>query len=131
MSVTFRNIKVGREYTRPELAEIWGYSGYQAIARGVVTPRDNNKIILFVTEDKQEFQEQYQDHLDVNVLEWEGPTDHFAEERMINVNKTIDEIHVFHRRRHHSIFTYLGQVEVESYEIHLNKPSRFVFNVES
>lgn len=32
-----------------------GDSGYQALARGVVTPKDDNKIILFVTFDKPDY----------------------------------------------------------------------------
>ncbi|SEH04219.1 DUF3427 domain-containing protein [Candidatus Venteria ishoeyi] len=128
MAVTFKNIVVGREYSRPDLADIWGYKGYQAIARGVVTPRDSNIIILFVTEVKQDFQEQYQDQLDGKILKWEGPTDHFAEKRMINANKSTDQIHVFHRIRHHTDFRYLGLVHVESYKLFSNKPSRFILN---
>ena len=30
MPITFCNIQVGKEYSRPELAQIWGYRGYQA-----------------------------------------------------------------------------------------------------
>ena len=63
MPVTFQSIHVGESYSRPRLADLWGYSGYQALARGVVTPRDSNRIILFVTEEKQSFQEQYEDKL--------------------------------------------------------------------
>ena len=55
-----------------------GYTGYQALARGVVTSRGDNRIILFVTEDKQAFQEQYEDRLSGDTLQWEGPTDHFV-----------------------------------------------------
>ena len=58
ITVSFSEIKIGQTYTRPKLAELWGYAGYQALARGVVTPKDDNKIILFVTEQKQDFQEQ-------------------------------------------------------------------------
>jgi|GEM_PF-1488248 len=125
MAVNFENIKIGRMYTRPELAQIWGYASHQALARGVVTPRGDNKIILFVTEEKQSFQEQYCDRLDDNTLHWEGPTDHFAEERMIHASKTKDEIHVFHRKRHHAPFTYLGCATVERATRNATKPSRF------
>ena len=31
---------------------MWGYASFHAIARGVVTPKDDNKIVLFVTEEK-------------------------------------------------------------------------------
>ena len=129
MTVTFGNIVIGEKYSRPELAEIWGYRAYQALARGVVTPKGSNFIILFVTEEKQDFQEQYQDHLDGDTLNWEGPTDHFAEERIISTNNSLDEIHLFYRRRHHDKFTYLGQVSVEDYQLYSNRPSKFVFKI--
>lgn len=127
MPVDFQGIRVGKQYSRPELARIWGYSGYQALARGVVTPRNDNKILLFVTEEKQSMLEQYQDHLVGNRLEWEGPTDHFAEERMINASHSGDEIHIFHRERHHSDFTYLGRASVIDSKVDSTKPSRFTF----
>jgi len=129
MPVDFKNIQLGQQYSRPELATLWGYAGYQALARGVVTPKEDNKIILFVTEEKQNFQEQYQDRLNGNVLEWEGPTDHFAEERMVNASRNGDEIHVFHRERHHMDFYYLGQATIMNHNINLTTPSRFTFSV--
>lgn len=74
MPVTFDNIEQGKTYSRQDLAQLWGYAGYQAIARGVVTPKGNNKIILFVTKEKQRGAEPYQDELDGDVLVWDGPT---------------------------------------------------------
>jgi putative restriction endonuclease len=128
MPVCFRSIKVGAKYSRPQLADIWGYKGYQALARGVVTPRNQSVIILFVTENKQAFQEQYRDKLLDQVLEWEGPTDHFAEERMVQASVSGDEIHIFHREIHHSDFTYLGRATVADVEVHSHCPSIFRFN---
>src|SRR5437868_5992918 len=32
------------------VARLWGYAGVQALQRRVVTPRNDNKVILFVTE---------------------------------------------------------------------------------
>ena len=128
--MTFQNIQAGQTYSRPRLADLWGYSGYQALARGVVTPRDDNRIILFVTEEKQSFQEQYQDRLTGNSLQWEGPTDHFAEDRMIDAEDNGEEIHVFHRERHHSDFTYLGRATVQNVERVIGRPSRFRLRIE-
>jgi hypothetical protein len=70
---------------------LWGYAGYQALARGVVTPRADNKIILFITKDKPQWLEQYEDDLAGNVLHWEGPSDHFAEARMVAASEEGDE----------------------------------------
>jgi hypothetical protein len=125
MPVSFDSIRPGLTYSRPRLADLWGYTGFQALARGVVTPRDDNKIILFVTEEKQSFQEQYDDRLTGTTLQWEGPTDHFAEDRMINAAENGDEIHVLHRARHHSDFTYLGTARVLDVSQGTGKPSRF------
>ena len=55
MVVAFYSIAIGSEWNRPELAKLWGYKGFQAISKGVVTPAKDNKIILFITRDKQDF----------------------------------------------------------------------------
>lgn len=54
MPVSLDTIKIGEVYSRNFLAKIWGYAAYQVLARGVVTPKKDLKIILFVTSDKQE-----------------------------------------------------------------------------
>ena len=79
--VSFADIKVGSAYSRGDLVRLWGYAGVEAISRGVVTPRDDNKIVLFVTLDKDADAEQYEDELVGSVLLWEGPNDHYAEDR--------------------------------------------------
>ena len=83
MSVNFSELQTGKSYSRPTLAALWGYSSFQALSRGVVTPKGDNKIILFVTEEKQQSAEQYTDRLNGDLLLWEGPSDHFAEDRMV------------------------------------------------
>lgn len=129
MSVSFSLINVGGEYSRKFLAEIWGYDGYQAIARGVVTPKNDNKIILFVTAEKQESLEQYKDKLVGEYLHWEGPNDHFAEHRMIHSRSKGQDIHLFYRAIHHSNFIYFGKIDIINFETELKKPSRFVFHL--
>ncbi len=95
----------------------------------MVTPRDDNKIVLFVTEEKQSSAEQYADRLSGVKLDWEGPTDHFAEDRMLNATSTGDEIHLFHRERHHTDFTYCGRLVVVSHVRRADQPSHFTFKV--
>jgi len=129
LDVSFADIQVGREYSRHELARRWGYRSFHAIARGVVTPRDDNKIILFVTEQKQSGSEPYDDVFLGDTLIWEGPNDHFAEDRLLNASATGDEIHLFHRYRHHCDFVYRGRLAVVSCERTTNRPSRFTFHV--
>ena len=101
MPISFTQIVKGSTYSRQTLAELWGYASFHAIARGVVTPRDDNKIVLLVTEEKQSSAEQYVDRLSGDTLEWEGPTDHFAEDRMLRAEQDGEEIHLFHRKRHY------------------------------
>jgi hypothetical protein len=129
MSISFAKITKGGTYSRQALAMLWGYASFHAIARGVVTPRGDNKIILFVTEEKQSSAEQYADRLSSGKLEWEGPTDHFAEDRMLNAASSGDEIHLFHRERHHTDFTYCGRLIMASHVHHTDRPSHFTFKV--
>jgi hypothetical protein len=131
MKVTFDELEPGWTYSRPHLASVWRYAGYQAISRGVVTPRGDNKIILFVTEEKQTAAEPYKDRLTDGILFWEGPTDHFAEERIVNAEQSGDEIHLFHRLKHHSDFTYLGKIELLEYRLYSARPSAFTFKAQT
>lgn len=91
--------------------------------------RDDNKIVLFVTEEKQASAEQYADRLSGNTLDWDGPTDHFAEDRMLNSASSSDEIHLFHRERHHTDFTYCGRLSVSSHVHSTDRPSHFKFKI--
>lgn len=129
MPITFTMLTKGASYSRQMLAKIWGYASFHAIARGVVTPRGDNKIVLFVTEEKQSSAEQYADRLSGNTLEWEGPTDHFAEDRMIDADANGEEIHLFYREYHHSDFIYCGRLKVSSYIRRTDCPSQFKFSV--
>jgi len=73
--------------------------------------------------------EQYADRLSGNTLEWEVPTDHFAEDRMLNAEANGEEIHLFYRERHRSHFTYCGRLKMLSHTLHGNRPSHFKFAV--
>lgn len=125
--VTFDRLNLGATYSRHFLAELWGYKGFQAISRGVVTPAGQQSIVLFVTRDKQSSARQYRDYLVGNRLYWEGPTDHFAESRIMASQQNGEQIHLFYRDRHHSDFNYVGQVVLECAKLLSDKPSEFVF----
>ena len=129
MPITFSEIKVGNDYSRNELALIWGYKSFHAIARGIVTPQGDNKIVVFITEEKQSSARQYIDHLHGNTLETEGPDDHFAEERIANTGSSHEEIHLFHRMRHHTDFTYKGRMKLLKLEACSETPSHFKYQV--
>jgi hypothetical protein len=129
MPISFANVRKGAAYSRHTLAELWGYASFHAIARGVVTPRGDSKIVLFVTEEKQVSAEQYADRLVGNSLDWDGPTDHFAEDRILEATSSGDEIHLFHRKRHHTDFTYCGRLSVVSHVLRGDRPSNFKFQI--
>ncbi len=125
MSVSFGGITKGRTYTRDELALMWGYEDFHAIARGVFTPAGQNIIVLFVTEEKQETLTPYTDRLQGRELMWEGESGHRTDMRITTARENGEEIHVLYRQRHHQPFTYLGQFQVEDSKILTEEPSRF------
>lgn len=129
MPVSFEKLKIGEAYERPYLANIWGYKGFQAISRGVITPLECNYIILFVTKEKQEALTQYNDFLDEEFLHWEGEKKHSSDNRIINAESSNDEIHLFYRDIHHSPFIYYGEIFLKKYKLRIIEPSQFLFKV--
>lgn len=129
MPVSFANLIVGAQYDRPQLAKLWGYKGYQALAKGIVTPADTPYIILFVTEEKQSFQTQYHDRLENDILYMEGETSHTTDQRIVRAAEKGDEIHLFYRKQHHTDFLYCGRVSLNDYTLNTSKPSSFVFSI--
>ena len=126
-NVTFDRITLGEQYDRPELAALWGYQDWHAIGRGVITPAGQNVVLLFVTKEKQEALTQYQDHFEGDHLHWEGETNHGNDSRIVGAESAGDEIHLFYRDRHHSPFTYYGQIHLLSHDQQSPEPSLFVF----
>jgi hypothetical protein len=124
--VDFSNLIVGREYDRPQLAELWGYETYNAISRGVVSPKGQALLIFFITKEKQESLTQYIDHIDNDMLFWEGEKGHGNDKRIVSQK---DEIRVFHRDRHHQDFTYKGKALLEKYRLYSDRPSCFSFRL--
>jgi 5-methylcytosine-specific restriction protein A len=131
VSVSFERVEIGRDYTRPQLAELWGYKGYAALARGIVTPRGDSCVILFITRHKQESLTQYTDQLENAVLDIEGESNHAADDRIIGAADRGDQIHLFYRDRHHAPFVYYGAVLLRNHVRHTHKPSQFTFFVPS
>lgn len=130
MPVNLSGIELGKKYTRPQLADLWGYGGYQAIAKGVVTPANSGLIILFVTREKQEALTQYDDFISGDYLHWEGEKKHGTDERIADAHRTGEEIHLFYRDIHHSPFQYRGRVELLQFRKRVDKPSEFKFRLE-
>jgi len=116
-------------YTRPELAVLWGYAGYQAFARGVFTPQGAHKIILFVTREKQASLTAYVDALVGDHLTWEGEAGHQSDYRIARAAESGESIHLFYRDVHHTPFRYHGQVLLTRFSEQRNAPSRFEFQL--
>lgn len=129
MPISMSSLVVGRQYERPELAKLWGFASHHAISRGVVTQTGLPYIVLFVTHKKQKTLTQYRDFIDGDRLHWEGEQNHGSDDRIVRSKYSGDEIHLFYRDRHHSPFTYLGEVVLLGHEIREDGPSRFEFRV--
>ena len=131
MDISFKKLKSGEEYERTFLADLWGYKGHQAISRGVVTPTGSEKIILFVTKEKQSSSTQYNDYIKDNSLFWEGEDKHGSDNRIINSRKEKDEIHLFYRDIHHTPFVYYGEIFLTKYKLFSSQPSQFSFSLQA
>jgi len=127
ISIRLEHLIPGEIYERPYLAKLWSYRDWHAIGKGVITPANENKIILFITKEKQETLTQYRDYFDGNTLHAEGETDHSTDDRIINSESSNDEIYLFFREKHHTPFTYYGRVYLSDYEQNTDKPSHFTF----
>ncbi|NUU53243.1 hypothetical protein HP548_03950 [Paenibacillus taichungensis] len=120
-------IEMGKEYDRDFLSSTWGYKGRQAISRGIFTPADEDKIILFVTNIKQKLDTQYKNYfIEEGILHMEGETNHSNDQRLINSELNNDSIYLFYRDIHHTPFVYYGRVFLVDYKINTDKPSTFI-----
>jgi len=131
LNINFDTLRIGKEYDRPFLASLWGYKSFHPLSRGVVTPSNKKFIILFVTKEKQEALQQYYDYIDENLLFWEGENKHGSDNRIIKSEDHGDEIHLFYRDTHHKSFIYYGKISLIEYQENINKPSEFIFLIET
>ena len=123
------SVELGRLYTRPELALLWGYRGHEAISRGVFTPTGGGHIVLFVTRQKQQSLTQYRDFVSGDYLHWEGESGHGNDRRIARAHETGEEIHLFYRDIHHTPFRYYGRIVVIRFIEKQSAPSEFVFRL--
>ncbi|HEX3856675.1 MAG TPA: HNH endonuclease [Verrucomicrobiae bacterium] len=129
MPVIFETIKLDSRWDRKQLAQLWGYNGRQGLDHGVVTPKNDNKIILFITHEKQSHSKQFKDILNGNTVQMDGQPSHRTDDRLIHAADRGDEIHLFYRDRPLQQFTYYGQVFLQTYERNTNEPSKFSFSL--
>lgn len=125
LPVEMDRIQIGTEYSRQDLASIWGYQSMEALARGVVTPAEDNKIILFVTHEKRAGDTQYDDHFEGEILVCDGELGHQRDARIAQSVWSEDEIFLFYRERHEDLFRYMGEYYLLSAQLNEERPSRF------
>lgn len=99
MPVSFDSIRVGENYSRPQLSTIWGYQSHQAISRGIVTPKDSPFVILFATNIKQTGYTKYKNEIRDDLLYTEGETNHSSDNRIIESLNEHVKIHLFYRHK--------------------------------
>lgn len=129
MAFDASTLEVGRLYTRPQLAELWGYEGFQALARGVFTPSGQDNIVLFVTRQKQDSLTQYDDFISGDRLHWEGEKGHGTDDRLAKSPTTGERVHLFFRDIHHTPFRYYGELQLLEFIQRTESPSKFVFQL--
>lgn len=122
-------LQVGGEYDRKVLAQLWGLAGFQAIGRGVFTPRGEAQIFLFVTRERLGWMTPYKNFLDGDLLFWDGEKGHGSDERIVNASRNGEEIHLFYRDNRLVPFTYHGKIVMVQCSRFIDRPSEFVFNV--
>jgi Predicted restriction endonuclease len=122
------SLHIGQAYTANELAQIWNYQDFHAIARGIVTPKNCNRILLFVTQTKAADRVPYMDKIDGDILYMAGQLKHKTDNRIVsNIKCHKDEFHLFFREVRNEPFTYYGQCSLINATINDSDPSEFEF----
>ena len=125
MNIDFQTLVVGQAYSRRTLAKLWGYQDWHAIGKGIVKPVGVDKILLFITGEKQKSLEQYRDEFDGKTLIIDGQIAHGTDHHLID---EINETHLFYRKSHHTDFIYFGIVKLTNFELKTgSSPSRFEY----
>ena len=122
-------MEFGKGYDRKVLANLWGLGGFQAIGRGVFTPKGVGQIFLFVTRERLGWMTPYNNFLDDDLLFWDGEKGHGSDDRIISASRSGEEIHLFYRDHRLTPFTYYGKVVMVRCQRFTERPSEFVFNV--
>src|SRR4051812_40824599 len=129
MSLFSDPLEIGHAYDRKRLAELWGLAGFQAIGRGVFTPKGLNEIFLFVTRERLGWMTPYKNFLDEDLLFWDGEKGHGSDERIANASDHGESIHLFYRDNRLLPFTYHGKTVLVRWNRFRGRPSEFVFKV--
>jgi len=119
-------------YTRQDLRDKFNIID-KTLDTGVFKPRGTRSVWLFVTEEKEQDQTQYQDQLDGNKLRWQGQMSGRTDKLILTHQAEDTELLVFYRKskaEHPGAgFRYLGRFLYESH--HASYPTSFVLVAES
>lgn len=131
-SIDGKLLMVGERYTRSELAKIWGYAGWEALAKGIVSAKDH-VVVLFTTEEKSKDATQYQDMLIGDCLHIEGQKEHKTDHTVLEGQTFYSFFRKSYKETKHgaAIFQYLGRAELLRHDCQIlnEKPSKFVFRL--
>ncbi len=127
---TMIDFNLWQDYSRKEIADVLGIQS-TAMARGVFTPKGRDLIFLFVTRENQRSQIRYQNRVIDDVLVWEGERKHGNDRRIVEAAIKNDEILLFFRSRNHQRFVYFGQIHLFRHKLRNDRPSQFMFRIES
>ena len=118
-SIDGKLLMVGERYTRSELAKIWGYAGWEALAKGIVSAKDH-VVVLFTTEEKSKDATQYQDMLIGDCLHIEGQKEHKTDHTVLEGQTFYSFFRKSYKETKHgaAIFQYLGRAELSQMGFH-------------
>jgi putative restriction endonuclease len=122
-------LEIGKAYDRKILARLWGLGGFQAIGRGVFTPKGAGQIFLFVTRERLGWMTPYNNFLDEDLLFWDGEKGHGSDDRITSASRNGEEIHLFYRDHRLTPLIYYGKVVMVRCQRFPDRPSEFAFNV--
>jgi hypothetical protein len=117
----------GEIYPREQLIEMFAIAD-STVNNGVFQIKGSNSIWLFITRDKTNDRTQYQDHLDGDLLHWEGQTAGRTDAKIVDHEGNGNELLVFYRDSKRQYpkagFRYEGPFRYLSHKP--GKPSQFL-----
>ncbi|MQV31035.1 DUF3427 domain-containing protein [Sinorhizobium meliloti] len=120
-------LHMGQVYTRDALRQIFAITD-ATLNTGVFRPKGTDSVWLFITEEKTADRTQYRDHLEGNILYWQGQSTGRTDRLIIDHGRQGLELLVFYRKRKYEFsgagFRYLGPFEYVSH--HGGLPTSFV-----
>lgn len=123
---TSEKLQISQIYTRKQLQEMFDIVD-ATINTGVFRPKGHDSVWLFVTEHKTPDRTQYTDHLDGDILHWDGQMSGRTDRIIIDHGQQELELLLFYRKRKYEHpgagFRYEGPFVYASHEG--SRPTRF------